>query len=112
VWKLASRHVPSDRIRKLAYAAVEYDLAIKSLCAMKGQVIAGFTIDYRIKDVENTDYVSVCPWNLYFSGSVYRDEEDVGSILISPNIVVYDKVKANFSVLIYRLLFGPMFRYN
>jgi hypothetical protein len=50
----------------LTYAAVEYDLANKSVCAMKGQVIADFTIDYRIKDEENTDYVSVCPWNLYF----------------------------------------------
>jgi hypothetical protein len=60
------------------------------VCAIKGQVIADFTIDYRIKDEENTDYVSVCPWNFYFNGSVYRDEKDVGSILISPNTVVYE----------------------
>ena len=53
--------IPSGRIRKWAYAPIEYDLAYESVPAMKGHVIADFIVDHRIKDEENINYVGVCP---------------------------------------------------
>ena len=63
----------SDRIGKWAYALIEYDLAYKSLCSMKGQVIADFIVDHRIKDEEYSNYVSVSPWKFYVDGSICRE---------------------------------------
>jgi ribonuclease HI len=57
---------------------------------MRGQVIADFIVDHRIKDDENINYVSVCPWKLYFDGSVCRDGQGVGNVLISHNNIVYE----------------------
>ena len=49
----------SGGIGKWAYALIEYDLAYESLRAMKGQVIADFIVDHRIKDEEDIDRKSV-----------------------------------------------------
>ena len=67
---MLQKPILSGRIGKWAYALIEYDLAYESLRAMRGQVIADFIVDHRIKDDKNINYVSVCPWNLYFDGSV------------------------------------------
>ena len=69
VWKSANRCVNylcyinrflSCRIRKWAYALIEYDLVYESVPAMISQVIADFIINHRFKDEENVKYVSVC----------------------------------------------------
>jgi ribonuclease HI len=57
---------------------------------MKGQIIADFIVDHRVKDEENINYVSICPWKLYFDGSVCREGQGVGNVLISPNNVIYE----------------------
>jgi ribonuclease HI len=87
---MLEKPILSGRIRKWAYALIEYDLTYESLHAMRGQVIANFIVDHRIKDDENINYVSVCPWKLYFDGSVCRDGQGVGNVLISPNNMVYE----------------------
>jgi hypothetical protein len=43
----------SGRIRKWAYALIEYDLAYESLKSMKGQVVADFIIRHNID--QNSD---------------------------------------------------------
>ena len=50
---------------------------------MRGQVIADFIVDHRVKDEENINYVSVCPWKLYFDGSVCGEGQGIGNVLIS-----------------------------
>ena len=40
---------------------------------MKGQVIADFIVDHRIKDEEYSNYVSVSPWKFYVDGSICRE---------------------------------------
>ena len=80
----------SGRIGKWAYALTEYDLAYESLRAMRGQVIADFIVDHRIKNEEDINYVSICPWKLYFDGSVCDKGQGVGNILISPNNIAYE----------------------
>ena len=57
---------------------------------MRGQVIADFIVDHRIKDDEDINYVSICPWKLYFDGSVCSEGQGVGNVLISPSNVVYE----------------------
>ena len=46
---MLQKPILSGRIGKWAYALTEYDLAYESLRAMKGQVIADFIVDHRIK---------------------------------------------------------------
>ena len=41
----------NGRIDKWAYALVEYDLAYEYLGSMRGQIIADFIVEHRIKDV-------------------------------------------------------------
>ena len=57
---------------------------------MRGQVVADFIVDHRIKDEEDVSYISVCPWKLYFDGSVCRDGQGIRNVLISPNNVAYE----------------------
>ena len=75
---MLQKPILSGRIGKWAYALIEYDLAYESLRAMRGQVIADFIVDHRIKDEEDINYVSICPWKLYFDGSVCREGQGVG----------------------------------
>jgi ribonuclease HI len=86
---MLQRPILSGRIGKWPYALVEYDLTYESLRAMRGQVVADFVVDHRIKDEEDVSYINVCPWKLYFDGSVYRDGQGVGNVLILPNNVAY-----------------------
>lgn len=80
----------SGWIGNWAYALVEYDLTFESLRAKRGQVLADFIVDHRIKDGEVINYVSMCPWKLYFDGSACDDGQGVGNVLISPNNIVYE----------------------
>jgi gamma-glutamylcysteine synthetase len=43
----------SGRIRKWAYALIEYDLAYESLKSIKGQVVADFIVEHSID--QNSD---------------------------------------------------------
>ena len=58
---MLQKPILSGRIGKWAYALIEYDLIYESLRAMRGQVIADFIVDHRIRDEEDINYVSVCP---------------------------------------------------
>ena len=87
---MLQKPILSGRIGKWAYALIEYDLAYESLRAMKGQVIADFIVDHRIKDEEDINYVSVCPWKLYFDGSVCSEGQGIGNVLVSPNNIMYE----------------------
>jgi hypothetical protein len=87
---MLEKPILSVRIAKWAYALIEYDLAYESKRIMRGQVIADFIINHRIKDEENINCICVFPWKLYFDGSVYREGQGIGIVLISPNNVVYE----------------------
>jgi hypothetical protein len=53
----------SERIRKWAYALIEYDLAYEPLKSMKAQVIADFIIGHSIDQNNDESYnlVSIHP---------------------------------------------------
>jgi ribonuclease HI len=87
---MLQKPILSGRIGKWAYALSEYDLTYESLRAMKGQVIVDFIVDHRIKGEDDIEYVSICPWRLYFDGSVCREGQGTGTVLISPNNILYD----------------------
>jgi hypothetical protein len=55
--------IMSGRIGKWAYALIEYDLAYETLKSMKGQVVADFIVEHRIKDTYELDisYLTVTP---------------------------------------------------
>jgi uncharacterized membrane protein YkvI len=65
----------SGRIRKWAYALIEYNLAYESLKSMNGQVvpilIVGHSIDQNSD--ESCNLVSIYPWKLFFDGSACRE---------------------------------------
>jgi hypothetical protein len=76
----------SGRIRKWAYALIEYDLAHEPLKSMKGQLVADFNVE--LGNDQNSDgscsLVSICPRKLFFDGSACREGQGVGIVLISP----------------------------
>jgi hypothetical protein len=82
----------SGRIRKLAYALMEYDLSYEPLKSMKGQVVADFIVRYSIDQNidESCNLVSIHPWKLFFDGSAYREGQGVGVALISPIAAIFE----------------------
>jgi hypothetical protein len=57
----------SGRIRKWAYALIEYDLAYESLKLIKCQVVADFIVEHSIdqNNDESCNLVSIHPWMLF-----------------------------------------------
>jgi hypothetical protein len=83
----------SGRIRKLAYALVEYDLAYEPLKSMKGQVVADFIVRYSIgqNSDESCNLVSIHPWKLLFDSSPCREGQGVGVVLFSPRGAIFEQ---------------------
>jgi hypothetical protein len=56
----------SGRIRKWAYALIEYDLAYEPLKSMNVQVVADFIVEHSIdqNSDESCNLVSIHPWKL------------------------------------------------
>jgi ribonuclease HI len=79
------RPILCRRIGKWAYALIEYDLAFKPLKTLKGQVLADFIIEHGIDLNDEINYLTFTPWKLYFDGSVCKDGQGVGIVLISPS---------------------------
>ena len=84
---ILQKPILSGRIRKWAYALVEYDLAYESLRAVRGQIVADFIIEHRINDQHDLEvgYVTCTPWKLFFDGSTCDDGQGIGVVLISPS---------------------------
>jgi hypothetical protein len=75
----------SGRIKKWAYALIEYDLAYESLKSIKGQVVVDFVVEHSIdqNSDESCNLVSIHPWKLFFDGLACREGQGVGIVLIS-----------------------------
>jgi ribonuclease HI len=71
------------RIGKWAYALIEYDLIYEPLRALKGQVLADFIVEHGIELDNEINYLTFTPWKLYSDGSVCKDGQCVGIVLIS-----------------------------
>jgi hypothetical protein len=69
----------SGRIRKWAYALIEYDLAYEPLKSMKCQVVVDFIIGHSIdqNSNESCNLVSIHQWKLFFDGSACRQCQHV-----------------------------------
>jgi hypothetical protein len=76
--------IQSGRIRKWAYALIEYDLTYEPLKSMKDQVVADFIIEHSIgqNSYESCNLVSIHPCKLFFDGSPCREGQAVGVVLI------------------------------
>jgi hypothetical protein len=80
----------SGRSGKWAYSLVEYDLAFEPLRAKKGQVVADFVVDHMIAPDNDTCFVEVVPWKLFFHGSICSRGQGIGCVIMSPNNVYFD----------------------
>ena len=76
------RPIFCGRIDKWAYALIEYDLTFEPL---KGQILAHFIVEHGIDLDDEVNYLTFTPWQLYIDGSVCKDGQGVGIILVSPN---------------------------
>jgi hypothetical protein len=85
--------IPSERIRKWAYALIKYDLTYESLKSIKDQVVADLIVEYSIDHNNDESYnvVSIHPWRLFFDGSTYREGQGVGIILISSRGAIFEQ---------------------
>ena len=57
---------------------------------MKGQVVADFITDHMVKSDHDINFVNLCPWKLYFDGSVCSNGQGIGVVLVSPNNISYE----------------------
>jgi hypothetical protein len=82
----------SERIRKWAYALIEYDLAYKPLKSIKNQVVSDFIIGHSIdqNSDESCNLVSIHPWKLFFDGSTCREGQGIGVVLVSPRGAIFE----------------------
>ena len=89
---MLQKPILSGKIGKWTYALVEYDLAYESLRAVRGQIVADFTIEHRINNEHDlkVDYITCTPWKLFFDGSACDDGQGIGAILISPSGTVFE----------------------
>jgi hypothetical protein len=85
--------IRSERIRKWAYALIEYDLAYEPLKSIKGQVVADFIVEHNIdqNSDESYNFMSIHPWKLFFDGSACREGQGVGIVLISPRGAIFEQ---------------------
>ena len=67
-------------------------MAYESLRSIRGQIIAEFIVEHRIKDEHDLEvgYITCTPCKLYFDGSVCDDGQGIGVALISLNGVVFE----------------------
>jgi hypothetical protein len=66
-------------------------LAYDPLKSMKGQVVADFVVGH-IRDQNNDEscnLVSIHLWKLFFDGSVCREGQGVGVVLVSPRGAIF-----------------------
>jgi hypothetical protein len=73
------------RIGKWAYTLIEYDLTFGLLKTLKGQVLANFIVKHGIDLDDGVNYLTFTSQKFYFDGSVCKDGQGVGIIIISPN---------------------------
>jgi hypothetical protein len=83
----------SGRIRKWAFALIEYDLSCELLKSMKGQVAVDFIVGHSIDQNSDESYnlVSIHPWMLLFDGSACREGQGVGVVLVSPRGAIFEQ---------------------
>jgi ribonuclease HI len=73
---------------------IEYDLAYESLKSIKGQDVADFIDEHSVdqNSDESCNLVSICPWKLFFDGTVCREGQGVGIVLISPKGAIFEQL--------------------
>jgi ribonuclease HI len=83
----------SGRIKKRAYALIEYDLPYEPLKSIKCQVVADFIVGHSIDQNNDESYnlVSIHPWKLFFDGSTCREGQGVGVVLVSPRGAIFEQ---------------------
>jgi ribonuclease HI len=87
---MLQKPILSGRVGKWAYALIEYDLMYESLSSMKGQIIADFITDHRVDVEHEISCLNVCPWQLFFDGSVCKEGRGIGCVLVSPNGLLHE----------------------
>jgi hypothetical protein len=81
------------KIRKWAYALIEYDMTYESLKSMKGQAVADFIVGHGIdqNSDESCNLVSIHPCKLFFDGLTCREDQGVGVVLILPRGSIFEQ---------------------
>jgi hypothetical protein len=86
---MMQRPILSGRLGKWVYSLVEYDLSYELLTAVIGQVVVDFIVDHNVK-IDGDCLVAVCPWKLFFDGSVCAKGCGIGCLMVSPNGVLHE----------------------
>jgi ribonuclease HI len=83
----------SGRIKKWAYALMEYDLAYEPLKSIRGQVVVDFIVKHSIdqNSDESCNLVLIRPSKLFFDGSACREGQGVRIVLISPRGAIFEQ---------------------
>jgi ribonuclease HI len=100
--RMLQQPILSGRIRKWAYALIEYDLAYEPLKSIRGQVVVDFIIEHGIdqNNDESCNLVPIHPWKLFFYGSACREVQGVGVVLISPRWAVFKHNQTEYEAIL------------
>jgi hypothetical protein len=81
----------SGRIRKWAYALIEYDLTYEPLKSMKDQVVTDFIVGHSIdqNSDESHNFVWIHLWKLFFDDSTCREGQGITFVLILPKGAIF-----------------------
>jgi hypothetical protein len=80
----------SGRLGKWAYSLIECDMAFESLKTRRGQVVADFIVDHTIASDEGVGVIERRPWKLFFDGSMCRQGQGIGCVIILPSNENFD----------------------
>jgi hypothetical protein len=86
---MMQRPILSGRLGKWVYSLVEYDLSYELLTVVIGQVVIDFIVDHNVK-IDGDCLVAVCPWKLFFDGSVCAKGCGIGCLMVSPSGVLHE----------------------
>ena len=83
---MLSKPMLHSRIGKWSLVLTEFSLRYVPMKAIKGQVLADFVVDHKIKDVEiwselETQFVGQKAWVMYFDGSKHKDGAGIGILV-------------------------------
>ena len=82
---LLYRLIVSGQIGKWAYTLIEYDLTFEPLKTLKDQILTDFIVEHGIDLGDKINYITPCPWKLYFGGLACKEGQGLGIVIVSPS---------------------------
>jgi len=65
-------------------------LTFEPLKTLKDQILADFIVEHGIDLGDKINYLTPCPWKLYFDGLACKEDQGVGIVIVSPSVAGFE----------------------